>query len=66
MILAGTDNVIINTNAITGNSKIFLTLKNSESDLPVISVSSQENGKFTVKGTLPKSYDLKFDWWVVN
>jgi hypothetical protein len=61
----GQTEIIIETSAVNVNSKIFVTPRSDVANAPLY-VDKVEEGKFTVKMSLPKDTAIKFDWWVLN
>ena len=60
----GTANLEIISSAVTGNSRVLVTLR-SASGSPVY-VDRVEQGKFIVRLNRVQERDVKFDWMVTN
>ncbi|PIR97190.1 MAG: hypothetical protein COT91_02700, partial [Candidatus Doudnabacteria bacterium CG10_big_fil_rev_8_21_14_0_10_41_10] len=64
IIPAGEDTAIIDTNSVTDNSKIFLTVQNLL--VPVTIIEKIPGESFTIKIGSKEEVDVKVDWLVVN
>ncbi|MEA3357243.1 MAG: tail fiber domain-containing protein, partial [Patescibacteria group bacterium] len=62
----GEVSIIINSSAITENSKVFVTSRVQEGEVPALSVKDIADGYFEVRIESPVSQPIDFDWWVIN
>lgn len=65
VIPAGETEIVINTTAVTSNSRIFVTAK-SEILMPLSVHEKIDGTSFKVRIKQPEAQDVAFDWWVVN
>ena len=64
-IIAGQTSIVIETTAVTADSKIFVT-PTTKTD-KVLSVTTKVEGEsFTVEVAAAATEDVEFNWWVVN
>jgi len=56
----------ISATGIKENSKIFITPLNSTDKQPIIVSAKNIGESFEVSLDSPVSWDVKFDWWVLN
>jgi hypothetical protein len=65
MIELGTTEVTIRTEAITDDSKVFVT-SHVALDVPLAVINKKKGQSFTVRLKYAQNQDVKFDWWIVN
>ena len=64
-IAAGQTEIVVETTAVTKDSRIFVTATTKTDK--VLSVTTKIEGEsFTVTVTSPATSNIRFSWWVVN
>ena len=66
VLRAGESEVTINTNAVNGNSKIFVTPTNGGTDKTLSIIRRVDGTSFTVGISGTASSDINFDWFLVT
>ncbi len=61
----GETEITIETSVVTLDSKVFVTPRDDIGNTTLY-VEEAEEGRFKVIMADPKSYEVKFDWWVIN
>jgi len=63
---AGQTEVVIETTAVTADSKVFVTATTSTGGQTLIVSVKKAGESFTVKLDSPLTTDVKFDWFIIN
>ncbi len=66
-IVAGEKNVMVETGAVTKESRVFMTIKSKLSQEATLMVTDiNENDSFKVELVSPAKEDIVFDWWIIK
>lgn len=65
-IAAGQTQVVVETSAVTSNSRVFVTATTSTGGQALVVSAKKAGESFTVSIDNPAASDIKFDWFIIN